>query len=944
MVTPFASEIAYAIFAGFFCLALGGISLWLRRRGASGRLIGGAWVFLVCTLIPGWFLMQASENHERKRLEDAILGMAPTYASELAALGHHRIGLQTAPDDPLYLAMIEKQKSWLDLNPTIADIYTFRRDGQTPDKNLLIVDSETDYDGNGEIDTSDDSVEVRSRIGEAWEEGGDLLRRAYEGEVVFDGDPYTDYWGTWVSAYVPMRHPVTGAVDAVLGVDFSAAEWGDALFRARWLALGVLAVFLVSVLGLVTVIAVLRSNLRERQRAAKRTRAIIDQAHDAFVVMDEAGRITDWNPQSTKVFGWSREEAIGRDVAELLLPEPYRAEHRRGVQRFLETGERRLFENRMDITGVHKDGHEIPIEMTISVVRDGDRHRFHAFLHDSTDRVAKETQLRRAKEDAEAATRVKSEFIASVSHEIRTPLNGILGMGELLGTTALDERQQRYLSQLQQSSETLLHLLNDVLDMSKVEAGRIELEIRPFDLRATLEAVVHSIRPRAEQKGLRMEARIASDVPQVLHGDPARLAQVLANLLGNAIKFTREGSIEVVADVAERQGDDLLLSVAVTDTGIGIPPDRQQVIFEAFRQEDASTTRRYGGTGLGLSICRHLVTCMGGTIEVKSIVQRGSTFRFTARFQVGTRADLDDGLHEPARETPDAAARVGGLRILLAEDGKVNQQVAVGLLELDGHVVDVVEDGKQAVAAVRRGRYDVVLMDLLMPVMDGLDATRVIRDLEGPEGPHVPIVALTAIAMHGDRERCLRAGMNGYLSKPIDRSELQATLRAVVEAGRGEEEPAPAMDAHTEAAAPSEVPAPATLVDWRLAMRRIPGGEAGIRELATLMTSEGPRLLAEMRRARAAEATEALRQAAHTLRGSVHHFGGTPLVRAAQEIEEAARAGDLPATDEPLARLETLVAAFGTELAAASTAELTTLVQAAREPGRAAAPGGADDA
>jgi PAS domain S-box-containing protein len=872
--------VQYMVFAVVFIVAQGAISYALRRTGHGGRLILASWAFLLISLVPGWFLTQGAEEAERSRLRDSITGFAPTYADEMKKMGHHLIQLDTPPDDPLYLAMIERQKEWLRLNPKVSDIYTFR---PGEDGNILIVDSETDYNRDGVYDPG--GREKRTKIGTVWPEESALLDGAYAGTAGFDDEPYEDAWGTWVSAYVPMLDE-QGRVEAVLGVDYDANEWVLALGRARSLALGLLAVFLVSVIGLITVISVLRANLRQRRRASDRTRQIVDQAHDAFVTMDEQGRIVDWNPQSTAVFGWTREEAIGRRVVDLLMPDRFRAAHVAGVKRYLDTGEAHVVGRRIDVTGLHRDGHEFPLEMTITALQQGGSCRFHAFLHDISDRLAREEQLRVAKEGAEAATRAKNEFIASVSHEIRTPMNGILGMCELIDNTALDEQQREYLVQMKRSSDSLLHLLNDVLDMSKIEAGKVEIEARPFDLHGCIEAVTLSQKLHAEAKGLALEWAVEPDVPPILVGDSARLGQVLSNLLGNAIKFTEEGTVAVaVQREASRRGEGhVFLRFSVRDTGIGIARDKQESIFDAFRQEDASTTRRYGGTGLGLSICRHLVGLMGGTMSLQSEPGAGSTFHFTARFGIADAAALAaeraGGRGRPEYVAP-ADLDLPGLRILLVEDGLINQQVATGLLELEGHEVTVAEDGRKGLEAWREGSFDLILMDLHMPVMGGLEATRTIR-AEEPPGPHrIPIIALTAMAMKGDRDRCLAAGMDAYIAKPIDRLELRDRIRALV----CRRQPAPAER--------SSRAGERGVVDWGEARRHIPGGEDRLRTMAALMETEGPRLLEEIRRGVAAGDAGRVVLSAHTLKGSAAHFGAEEVVRVAADAEASARQDDL---------------------------------------------------
>ena len=891
MLSTHDSASDYLTFALLFVAALGAITIWLVRSGRGGRLVLLAWVVLLCTLVPGWFLTRAAEDAERRRLKLAIAGLAPTFADELQAMGHARIKRGTPPDDPLYLAMVEKQKRWLELNRQVHDVYTFRPgeetdvDEQGRRPNILIVDSETDYDRDGSYASAE--REARTPIGTPWYEDSPWLAKAYEGKEGFDDNPYSDQWGTWVSAYVPMLD-ANGRVEAVLGVDYAAKDWLAALGRARSLAKGALAIFLVSVLSLLVVISVLRASLRERRRSAKRTRQIIDHAHEAFIAMDQRGRIVDWNPKATDVFGWAPHEVLGRTVADLLIPEREREAHEAGVLRFLETGEARLIGSRIEVSALHKDGHEFPMELTVAALEEADGYLFHAFMHDISERVERAEQLRRAKEGAEAATRAKSEFVASVSHEIRTPMNGIVGMCQILEATHLDEEQRTCLAQMKRSSDQLLHLVNDVLDMSKIEAGKVEIEHRPFELVAALEALAAAHRVRARDKGLELALHVAPDLPARVVGDAARLGQVLGNLIDNAIKFTSSGRIDVRVEQRAAENGTFEVGFAVEDTGIGIPADKQDSIFAAFSQEDASTTRRYGGTGLGLSICRHLVHLMGGRIEVASEPGRGATFRFHVRFG---RAPAQDAAQ--ADELYEAAEEVllprQGLRVLLVEDGEINQHVAVGLLELDDHRVTIAADGAAGVDAWREGSFDVILMDLQMPVMGGLEATRLIRAEEAARGGYTPIVALTAIAMKGDRDRCLAEGMDGYLAKPIDHGELRAALARA------------APDAPT--------------IDWAQVAERVPGGEDGARRLAALMQTEGPRLVAAIREAIEAGDAERAQREAHTLKGSAHHFLAEDVVRAARTIEEHAAAGDLDAARAMLPSLAGRVGAFSDALA-----------------------------
>ena len=523
----------------------------------------------------------------------------------------------------------------------------------------------------------------------------------------------------------------------------------------------------------------LRRALSARAGVTDRTEdiltSILNLAAEGVIVTDGQLRILVFSGGAETIFGYPANEIIGRSI-EVLIPKDRRIAHRAQVARFKErSAASHRMRGSLQTTGIAKSGAAIPVEVDLSRLITPRGEIITAIVRDVTERAEAERSLAAAAERANAASQAKSAFLAAMGHEIRTPLNGVLGMAQVMAGDDLPPRQRERLAIIRESGESLLQILNDLLDLSKIEAGKLDLEEAEFDLEDVLRSAHAAFAALASQKGLTYRLKVSDSAKGRYRSDPLRLRQILHNLISNAIKFTAEGRINVA--VTRREGR---LVIEVSDTGIGIPPDRLPQLFEKFEQADSSTTRQYGGTGLGLAICRHLSHLMGGEIGATSRVGAGSTFRLEIPIARVRRTSSRQPVQSPV------ALAQHDLRILVAEDNLTNQIVLRALLEAVGLAAEIVSDGGQALNAWQESHWDLILMDVQMPVMDGPAATTAIRAIEAAEGRlRTPILAVTANAMAHQIEEYVAAGMDGVVAKPIQIEALmQALSKIATDAGK----------------------------------------------------------------------------------------------------------------------------------------------------------------
>ena len=516
-----------------------------------------------------------------------------------------------------------------------------------------------------------------------------------------------------------------------------------------------------------------RQAVQNLAESEARARLMLDSAHDCFIGMDSDGRIVSWNAQAGTTFGWSRDEVIGRQLSDTIIPVGFRPAHIEGLRRFHLTGEAPIVNRRLELRGLHRDGHEFPIEITVTTpVRAGRGYFFGAFVRDISERLQHEDELRKAKESAEAATRAKSEFLANMSHELRTPLNGVIGYAQLLQRDrTLGPNQRDALDAISACGSHLLDLINDVLDLSKIEAGRMDIEAAPCDVRQVAVDLRYVIEERAQRKGLQFVTEVDPGLPARVTLDGRHLRQVLLNLLGNAVKFTSQGQVQLVIG----PGTAGRLRFDVVDTGIGIEAENLSAVFQAFRQTRSGA--ELGGTGLGLTISHRLVRGMGGELKVESTPGKGSRFYFELPLveaeDVAPAVPVDgdgEALSSDARLAPGEL-----LTALVADDSSVNRRILASLLESAGVRVITAAGGLEAVELGRTHRPDVVLMDLRMADLNGFEATRQLGADEATAA--IPVIAVSASAWDEVRQAAREAGCVDFLPKPVRADVLFAKLQ-----------------------------------------------------------------------------------------------------------------------------------------------------------------------
>lgn len=655
------------------------------------------------------------------------------------------------------------------------------------------------------------------------------------------------------------------------------------------------------------------------QDSETRHRTVMETMVGAVITVDEEGVIESLNPAAEQMFRCRATDVIGNNILSL-IPERFHNKHTAGMEGLKNSGYSVILGRSIEVTGRRMDGSEFPMSLAVSEMQLKNRRMYTAIAMDISQRYEYEVRLLEEKEKAEASNSAKSEFLATMSHEIRTPMNSIMGMSELLLSSQLDTRQHRFVRNIHDSGKLLLGIINDILDLSRIEAHRLDIHEQPFDLVDMLNDVTKQFASVAATKDLELKCRLPPDIHHTWIGDRMYITQVLSNLLDNAIKFTRHGSVTLGIDTLDDDGNEANILFSVEDTGIGIPPESQGKIFDSFSQADSTTTREFGGSGLGLAICKKLVARMGGTIDVESEDGHGSLFRVNLRLPRGEsdRPETDKPA-QPLQTLPALHAH-----ILLVEDNPINQEVAQHMLESLSCEVTLAADGMQALTLLERQRFDLVLMDCQMPHMDGYETTRAIRrrEADGDRNAHIPVIALTANAMSFDQERCINAGMDDYISKPLTLENLATTMARLLTGDdtSGREIP-PASTAYTTEVANK----PAINRAFLGLYLEMENGEALLDRMIDVYLQEVPAALQALRTAIDEDNTVALSRAAHKFKSSNTQLGAERMASLCTQLEKLGQLGTttggraiLSAMDHELIRLESGLGSFRRQPVAAA--------------------------
>ncbi len=640
---------------------------------------------------------------------------------------------------------------------------------------------------------------------------------------------------------------------------------------------------IIGAMGAVMDITVRKKAEQRIQESEYKFRKIVDTSLDAVVTVNKKSKITEWNEQAEITFGYTREEALGQTMMDLIMPPRFRDAHNKGMTNYFKTGHGPVLNNRIEIFAIDRNNREFPIELSINEIILHGEHFFSAFIRDITERKQAEEKILAAQKAAEKARLAEQQFLANMSHEIRTPINAVVGMTHLLYSTPLNDTQKEYIDALRYSSESLMGIVNNILDISKIEAGKLEFEQKEFSLESLLKGLNQTFQFRMIDKDLTLDISFDKRIENYLVGDPTRLKQVLFNLLGNAFKFTSEGSIGIHTMLLAQTSDTFTIQFDVFDTGIGIASDKLDTIFESFKQADVSVTRKYGGTGLGLAIVKQLVERQGGSIHVRSQVGRGSNFMVTLPFgNSGMPIDEDREQGNYNREFRDSE-RIKKIKFLIVEDNEMNQKLVQKILSNWGCQYDLAENGKIAVQKSLETTYDIILMDVHMPEMDGFTATSTIRNNPNNPNKDAHIIALTAAAFVEEKNKAKEVGMNNFLTKPFSPVDLASIIQKVDVSQKDNSIP----EVATEEAQLAENPIPQ--VDLSKLEKLVKNDPSFMEDMISIFLKDIPVTLKEMDTALQNEEWQTVCDLAHKIKSNFMLMGMTELHETAFRIESMIR-------------------------------------------------------